>query len=443
MIDSIIEITTNLFQGFMFIGFLFLFFNNKKSNPKSIIAFMLFSIIFFLSINLFSNEMFYKYRVDSLVYIAIMEIYTIIFCKGNLPIRIIMPVITFLVNTVLSYGVGYTISYLSGYSIKELAINSSAYRLLCIIVINLTNLFVYYLMVKIRSKKLKLNRWTDILTFIVIPVIAMTIIYSTFHVLHLADYKKELLVYLIAISLGIAVICIISCIMLDRISESNEIKTQLLLTMQREEMYKSNALRVNEQIDKISKIKHDMKNTLQCIHELMTAEKYDEAARLCQTSTEDLHGAFTPIHTDNVYLNAIVNVELEKASSNNIDMRANISETLSEHILPTDIVSIIGNMCDNAIEYLSDCPESLRKMELSISKRANYDVIMCSNCLCVSILNSNEELTTTKSDTKMHGNGISIIRDKTNKLNGYMTISEENDCFIITAFIPRQSFPEN
>lgn len=427
----------------MFIGFLFAFFKHKKVNARDVIVFFVFSVILFLSICVFSNELFYRYKVDSFVYIAVMEIYTILFCKGDLYIRIIMPCITYLINTVLSYGIGYIISYLTGYSYIELATNSSSYRLLCIIVINLTNLFVYYIIVKVKSKKLTLNRWTDVLTFIIMPVIAMMIVYASFQVLHLAGYKQELLIYLIAICLAVAVICVISWIMLDKISKSSEISTQLLLTGQREKMYKNNAIQVNQQIDKIGKIKHDMKNNLFCISELLSDNKYDEAKDLCRSSIKKLSSAYIPLHTNNPYLNAIINVELEKAVMNDIEMTTDITDEMLSYADSSDIISIIGNMCDNAIEYLLASQGEKRQLSLSISRRKNYYMITCKNTIHSSVMTENPELETGKNDKRFHGKGIDIIREKAEKHQGYVNIYEDNGYFVITAFLSVKSLPEN
>lgn len=443
MIDSIIEAATNLFQGFMYIGFLFLFFRNKKSTLCEVITFLAFSMILFLSINIFSDGMFYRYKVDSFVYVAIMGIYTILFCRGNLFIRIIMPSITYLINTILSYGLSYIISYLTGYSYMELATSSSFYRLLCITVINLTNLFVYYIILKIRSKKLALNKWTDIIAFIVMPLIAMAIVYSTFQVLHISDYKRELLIYLIAICLAVTAICIISWNMLERISRNYEINTKLLLIEQREKMYRNNTIQIHNQIDKIVKIKHDMKNNLFCIDELLSNGKYNQARNLCHQSIKNLNSTYIPLHTNNLYLNAVINVELEKAMMNDIEMTIDVTDEMLSYSESPDIISIIGNMCDNAIESLLNMQNEKRQMKLSINRKVNYYIIVCKNKIDSSVITKNPELTTIKVDKEFHGKGIEIIREKAEKHQGHVNIYEENGYFVVTAFLSVKNLPEN
>ena len=55
----------------------------------------------------------------------------------------------------------------------------------------------------------------------------------------------------------------------------------------------------------------------------------------------------------------------------------------------------------------------------------------------------NPDMKTTKKHEENHGKGIEIIREKTEKHNGYMDIYEKNGFFIVSAFLSIQSLPEN
>ena len=60
-----------------------------------------------------------------------------------------------------------------------------------------------------------------------------------------------------------------------------------------------------------------------------------------------------------------MNVELEKAQSNEINCTYEIAETL-KIMHDGNIISLIANLCDNAIEYLVQIPQEQRQMSLSI-----------------------------------------------------------------------------
>lgn len=54
MIDAIVEISVNVFQSFMYIGFLFLLFNKGKKTKKDYIGFFSFVAILFIALTYFS-----------------------------------------------------------------------------------------------------------------------------------------------------------------------------------------------------------------------------------------------------------------------------------------------------------------------------------------------------------------------------------------------------
>ena len=61
-------------------------------------------------------------------------------------------------------------------------------------------------------------------------------------------------------------------------------------------------------------------------------------------------------------LNAILNVEKAKALAQKIDFTADIQDALP-FVSDSDVISIVGNLCDNAIEHLSSLPEDKRRMQ--------------------------------------------------------------------------------
>jgi sensor histidine kinase regulating citrate/malate metabolism len=222
--------------------------------------------------------------------------------------------------------------------------------------------------------------------------------------------------------------------LLIRISNDNQVKTDLLLSRQREELYRESAINTGEQISKMSEIKHDMKNNLKSIYRLIENGQYDEAERLCMDCSESIEKVYTPINTDNPTLNAILNVEIEKARQNGISFSYTVTDSLS-FVSSTDVVSIIGNLCDNAIEYLSGIDQSQRKMSLEITVRNDYRIIVCRNSILSSVLSVNPDMKTTKKDAALHGKGLSILRSIADKYNGTIGYREDDNNIEVTLII--------
>lgn len=433
-----IELFTNMFQAVMFVGFLYLFFDKPKGKLMRLLPFAG-SVLafFFVSSYLIITDTYISastYYLDSLIYILIFEAYAIFFLRGKLYLRIIMPIIDFGINTLVSYSFGYIASFISGIPIEESLVASTGFRYFCIAVVNLTSALILWLILRIGSKRIRLSNASEAISFTIIPLMCMVILYCGFFIYQESNFNDSILLYVLISCFVMVGVAILISVMLAKISKANAIKTEYLLIRQKEKLYEESTFSTNMQIKKISGIKHDMKNNLMSIKNLIESGNHEHAINLCDNAFEKLEATYTPINSPNLILNAIINVELEKASSLGINFTIEINETLS-HISSADTVSLIGNLCDNAIEYLSTQPKECRAMILQIHSQLNHTIITCKNKIAKSVLSDNPSLTTTKTDNSNHGMGISIIKKIISQYDGEIIFSEENGYFIVSVML--------
>lgn len=443
MYDYVFELGVNLFQSFMFIGFFYLFFEPKYEKVRNIILFFIFVILNFAMLTYFTYFPSFHIIIDSLIGICIFEIYVLLFLKGNTILKIVMPFIAFLINTIISYGFINLTSFLSGRTFESIALESSIYRYTFVVTVNLVNLAVFLILIKIKQKEYNLKNPSNLFAFIGIPILAMAIIYLTTYILILTKYQTNILPYIITICVSMVVIAAIVWYMIAKISKDNNIKTELKLSELRADMYEKNTLSSNKQIEEMSKIKHDTSNQISSIDQLIVNKNYDEAHNVCIELIEKMKLVYTPINTNNPVLNAVLNVEMEKAKKNGISFKTEIHDEMIKFKNNTDLISLIGNMCDNAIEYLSKCPENLKYMELSVTRHNDYYIISCKNRIDSSILSDNPDLKTSKPDEVNHGKGLLIIKDVVNKYNGNVSFQENSGWFIINVILESLFLPEN
>lgn len=435
VMELAVELFTNLFQSVMFVGFLYLFFDKPESNLKRLIPFVV--AVFLVFVNATFLTLFGSYfgtdwyYLDSLIAIAILMIYALFFLDGKWYLRIIMPIVDFGINAVVSYTFSYFVSFVTKTPLELAFSASTTFRYICLVVVNLTTLLFLWLILRFGSKNIKLSSGSEVMAFTVIPVLCIIVMYCNFFAYQLSDFNSTILPYLLAICFVMVGIAVVVCIMLNRISKANEMKTEYLLTTQREKLYEESIMASNEQIEKISRVKHETKNKMSSIKKLILEENIDEAISLCDATQENLKSTYTPIYTSNPVLNAIVNVELEKATSLNIDFSVNITDALSK-LQSADTISLVGNLCDNAIEYLVTQPKDNREMKLHLRSHLDYYIITCSNKISSSILKENPELSTTKADKDNHGKGLSVLKDIVKTYDGNITYSEEEGYFCVT-----------
>lgn len=443
MFNYVFEITFNLLQSIYFVGFFLLFLGGKFSTKKNIILLSIFIALNFAFLTYFTYNHPNIVMLDMFIGIILYEIYCITCLKGELAIKLILPFIVSLINTIISYGFVYSSSIISGVSFEELITKSSLFRYLFVILANLSTMVVLFIMWRTKAKAYSLKKVSNVIAFVAIPLLAMMILYITMYVMILTNFQSNIIILLSIICVSMIVIAGIVWFMIARINKDNEIKTKLLLSEQKANLYKQNIISSNSQIETIKLLKHDMKNNISCIDALIEEENYDEAHNICHSLTNKYTSIGTIVNTENYLLNAVLNVEIEKAKSYEIPVKISITNDLKMFKNSSDIISLIGNILDNAISYLSKNKVKNNEINFSTGYEGSYSVIKCRNNILDSVLFNNPSLKTDKEDKDNHGKGITIINSIAHKYNGDVIIKERNKEFIITVILDNRSLPEN
>lgn len=443
MFNYVFEITVNLLQSIYFVGFFLLFLGGKFSTRKNIILLSIFIALNFAFLTYFTYNQPNIVMLDMFIGIILYEIYCITCLKGELAIKLILPFIVSLINTIISYGFVYSSSIISGVTFEELITKSSLFRYLFVILANLTTMVVLSIMWRTKAKAYSLKKVSNVIAFVAIPLLAMMILYITMYVMILTNFQSNIIILLSIICVSMIVIAGIVWFMIARINKDNEIKTKLLLSEQKANLYKQNIISSNSQIETIKLLKHDMKNNISCIDALIEEENYDEAHNICHSLTNKYTSIGTIVNTENYLLNAVLNVEIEKAKSYGIPVKLSITNDLKMFKNSSDIISLIGNILDNAISYLSKNKVKNNEINFSTGYEGSYSVIKCRNNILDSVLFNNPSLKTDKKDKDNHGKGITIINSIAHKYNGDVIIKERNKEFIITVILDNRSLPEN
>lgn len=443
MFNYVFEITVNLLQSIYFVGFFLLFLGGKFSTRKNIILLSIFIALNFAFLTYFTYNQPNIVMLDMFIGIILYEIYCITCLKGELAIKLILPFIVSLINTIISYGFVYSSSIISGVTFEELITKSSLFRYLFVILANLTTMVVLFIMWRTKAKAYSLKKVSNVIAFVAIPLLAMMILYITMYVMILTNFQSNIIILLSIICVSMIVIAGIVWFMIARINKDNEIKTKLLLSEQKANLYKQNIISSNSQIETIKLLKHDMKNNISCIDALIEEENYDEAHNICHSLTNKYTSIGTIVNTENYLLNAVLNVEIEKAKSYGIPVKLSITNDLKMFKNSSDIISLIGNILDNAISYLSKNKVKNNEINFSTGYEGSYSIIKCRNNILDSVLFNNPSLKTDKEDKDNHGKGITIINSIAHKYNGDVIIKERNKEFIITVILDNRSLPEN
>ena len=193
----------------------------------------------------------------------------------------------------------------------------------------------------------------------------------------------------------------------------------------------------NSQIE-TRRIKHDMKNHIICINELLGKNRLQELKEYIDDLKEDIEGIDSSIRTGNVILDSIINEKYTIIKKEGIDFSINGYLHDKNTMQPVDICTIFANAIDNAIEAsLKEKDKNKRKIDISIKENKNFIFITFINNMIMVKRRGKNNFFTTKMDSLNHGFGILNIQYAVDKYNGDIDIETEGNKFKLEIVLPK------
>ena len=163
MPDYSFELVVNFLQSIYFVGFFFVFLGGKYSKKCNFIFLAVFIILHFFVLTYFTFNNPFIIMLDMLICILLYEVYCFLCLKGELTIKIILPFVTSLTYTIISYGFLYLTSLITGVSLEQLGLQSSLFRYFCVGLVNLTMITVLLIIWRTKAKVYSLKKVSNII----------------------------------------------------------------------------------------------------------------------------------------------------------------------------------------------------------------------------------------------------------------------------------------
>lgn len=172
--------------------------------------------------------------------------------------------------------------------------------------------------------------------------------------------------------------------------------------------------------DETRKSVHDFKNKLDVILTLIKDEEYKALKEYVNDVNDGLSNRLV-IDTNNTVINAILNTKYREAMENGIHMIFKISDLKDIGIVDDDLVVILGNLLDNAIEGAKNSEEKTVRLKID---RDEESLIIGVNNTYSGEINRNLDR---KKKGLFHGLGISNIIETVERLGGQYSISHDEE----------------
>ena len=197
------------------------------------------------------------------------------------------------------------------------------------------------------------------------------------------------------------------------------------------EMYRS----VYDNYEVQRKRAHEYKNQIMCMEALLQKKEYAELEKYITEIGGKLTDADSNINTNNTLIDAIINTKYREMEEQGILLVMKFNEMADLWMDDEDVVVILSNLLNNAIEACEKCEEKTVKMKLM--KESDDIIISVRNTYNGEIVMKGDEIQTSKNDKAEHGLGIKNVIEAVEKYGGSYSINHDDKEFAFSICIPK------
>lgn len=191
------------------------------------------------------------------------------------------------------------------------------------------------------------------------------------------------------------------------------------------EREKNHYIEIEERRGELAKIRHDLNEQLFVMNELLRKKEYEKVRDMLKTLVQYVDSTKECIYCADPILNAIMAENEKLCQSKKIELSYDFKIDRPLCMNPVTICSIFSNLLRNAVtasESVVDC-EKRKYISIKAKEQGGY--------LYVEVENSYEK----RKKSSRKGYGQEILRDITEKHNGKIEISTENETYKVCMMV--------
>ncbi len=175
------------------------------------------------------------------------------------------------------------------------------------------------------------------------------------------------------------------------------------------------------------KIMHDYTNTILCIRGLIHEKKEEELKEYIDNISTDFLLASNYVSTGNSLIDVLINNKYEIALSKDIALILKLDKLNDVKIKNEEMIVILSNLLDNAIEHCEELRIKRKEIFLSIKNHNSLQIII-RNPIEKEINVENDLIKTTKKGDN-HGIGLTNVKDVVKAYDGEIYIDVDDGYF--------------
>ena len=422
MIEFIFETGINLIETFISVDFIKKYLGPKYKNRLRSISFIIVWMVLFAELTIINRITEFE-TFASYIPMIILTCYALLCLCGNKILKIWISILTHLIVIFTSIMTNILLCNIIGYDPYKMITVFNSTRVMGVIIAKIMQFYITRLILRNKYKNPISNyRWVAIIAIPVISVISLCALMKA------ALINNGISPYILTGMICIILANIMTYYFFTVMNKEYENTIKAKLLEQQNETLKKSIADKDAFVKEMKTVRHDIKNQLLTIMQYANEGKTDEIKEYVNVLTNNyLPNILNYINTNNAAFDAVINSKIAVCNQKNIFMEVNIKQDTDISIPPAEIAVLFGNLLDNSIEAAKHTDE--KRISLDIQKNASYLIILVSNSIKSSVLTTNENLETSKSDKELHGIGIKSIKNIVEKHNGMIQFYEEENEF--------------
>ncbi len=304
-------------------------------------------------------------------------------------------------------------------------------RILYLIIAKLLLFFVYELVLVLFKKDKSIETPSAIMSLILTfcTIIALSALMNIAAIV--VEDNIDMPILLLAFSLLVG--NVVLYLFIYQIQKLQRSKYELKLMKERIAHEAKQAENANTIWNNIRKVRHDLKNHFSVIRGYVERGENDACCDYINSIQQTVESMGTLIRSGNSVIDYMINSKLSNLDGVEVLISGYVGNFYD--ISDADMVCIIGNILDNAVEAVEHSIKA-KRIELYFSKIKKNRLIICKNTVDAPVLKNNKKLLSTKANREAHGLGHQIVESTVKKYGGLVDYFEEDGFFGVEISLP-------
>ena len=170
-------------------------------------------------------------------------------------------------------------------------------------------------------------------------------------------------------------------------------------------------------------------NHIEALYRYLEKDRTAEAVQYLESLRSPIEAVTQHLWVGDEAVDYLINSKLTLAASREIQVNCNIEYPQHTNIRSVDLVTILGNLLDNAFEAVDGTEGNLRFINLVVRRINEMLVIKVENGCNATPAEAGGDLQTSKTDKTLHGWGLQSVRTAAERYDGIIETEYSNHTF--------------